>query len=170
MASPEIQIRLAEPQDAPAIARVLHESFVTYEALYTREGFAATTPNADQILARKREGPVWLALRGSKALGTVAAVVKGRSLYMRGMAVLPSARGLGVGARLLQQVEQWASDQGCRRVFLSTTPFLNTAIQLYERSDSGGPMRDRTIYLVPRHLRWRRMSFGKNDESRLTRN
>ena len=132
-ASLEIKIRLAEPQDASAIAKVLYESFVEYEALYTPEGFAATTPNADQIKTRMREGPVWIACRDDKALGTVAAVVKGQSLYIRGMAVLPSTRGLRVAARLLEQVEQSAFDQGCRRVFLSTTPFLNPAIQLYEK-------------------------------------
>ncbi len=80
------------------------------------------------------EGPVWVAMRGSTALGTVAAVVKGSRLYMRGMAVLPAARGLGVAARLLAQVEQRACSQGCRSVFLSTTPFLSGAIRLYERS------------------------------------
>jgi hypothetical protein len=51
-ASPEIQIRLAEPQDAPDIAKVLYESFVEFQVLYTPEGFVATTPSADQILTR----------------------------------------------------------------------------------------------------------------------
>jgi GNAT superfamily N-acetyltransferase len=131
-ASVQINIRLAEVQDAPAIAKVLYESFVEYEALYTAEGFAATTPNADQIKTRMREGPAWVACREDRVLGTLAAVVKGPALYMRGMAVLPSARGFRVGARLLGQVEQWAARQDCRRVFLSTAPFLRAAIQLYE--------------------------------------
>jgi GNAT superfamily N-acetyltransferase len=129
----EIEIRLAHPQDAPAIAKVLYESFVEYEALYTSEGFAATTPNADQIRTRMREGPVWIACREERVLATVAAVVKGNSLYMRGMAVLPSARGSRVAIRLLVQVEQWALEHACLRIFLSTTPFLSTAIRLYER-------------------------------------
>lgn len=132
-ASLEIIIRLAHPQDAPAIAQVLHESFVEYEPLYTPQGFAATTPSAVQIKTRMHEGPVWIACRNDRVLGTVAAVMKRDSLYMRGMAVLPNARGLRVAARLLEEVEQWARDQGCRRVFLSTTPFLSAAIHLYER-------------------------------------
>jgi GNAT superfamily N-acetyltransferase len=56
---------------------------------------------------------------------------------MRGMGVVPDARGLGIGARLREQVERWATDQGgvriFLRIFLSTTPFLNAAIRLYER-------------------------------------
>ncbi|HEY6370340.1 MAG TPA: GNAT family N-acetyltransferase [Candidatus Sulfotelmatobacter sp.] len=140
--SPDIQIRHAGPQDAEAIADVLYESFLEYQVLYTREGFEATTPHADQILARLREGPVWVAVRDETVLGSVAAVVKGPSVYMRGMAVLPAARGLRVGARLLRCVEDWACSQGFRRVFLSTTPFLKAAISLYEsagfrRTDEG---------------------------------
>ena len=73
-----------------------------FKALYTDGGFAATTPDAEQVLTRMQEGPVWVALREGVVLGTVAAVVKGESVYIRGMAVLPSARGSGVGAALLQ--------------------------------------------------------------------
>src|SRR5579864_2871539 len=132
-ASLELNIRLADPQDASAIAKVLYESFVEYELFYTPEGFAATTPNPNQIKTRMREGPVWIACRDDRVLATVAAIVRSPSLYMRGMAVLPAARGSGVGARLLKQVEQWACDEGCRRILLSTTPFLSPAIQLYEK-------------------------------------
>jgi len=132
-ASPEIEIRQAKPQDAPAVAKVLCESFAEYEALYTRAGFLATTPNANEVLARMREGPVWLACREERVLGTVAAVAKGQSVYMRGMGVVPEARGSGIGPRFLECVEQWAHDHGCFRIFLSTTPFLNAAIRLYEK-------------------------------------
>lgn len=130
----QIQIRLAGPEDAAAIAAVLHESFLEYESLYTKGGFAATTPGAEQMHARMREGPLWIALRGGEVLGTVAAVRKDDSAYIRGMAVLPLARGSGVGSRLLEQVEHWASREGVRRLFLSTTPFLDSAIRLYEKS------------------------------------
>lgn len=128
----QIEIRLAGPEDASAIAAVLHESFAEFKALYTDGGFAATALSAEQVLARMREGLVWVALRESVVLGTVAAVVKEGSVYIRGMAVLPPARGSGTGAALLQRVEDWAARQGCGRLFLSTTPFLSSAIRLYE--------------------------------------
>lgn len=130
----EIQIRPARPEDAAVVSHVLFKSFEEFEALYTPEGLAATTPSPQQVLVRMREGPVWVACREVQMLGTVAAVVKGESLYMRGMAVLPAARGLRVGTRLLEHAERWASSKGCRRVFLSTTPFLTAAIRLYEGS------------------------------------
>jgi hypothetical protein len=50
-ASLEIRIRRATPADALRIAKVLYESFVEYEALYTPKGFAATTSDADEVQA-----------------------------------------------------------------------------------------------------------------------
>lgn len=129
----QLEVRRAGPDDARVIAAVLHESFVEFKALYTEGGFAATTPGAEQVLVRIREGPVWVALRQGVVMGTVAAVVKDESVYIRGMAVLPAARGSGAGARLLQQLEHWVVSERYTRLFLSTTPFLSSAIRLYER-------------------------------------
>jgi putative acetyltransferase len=129
----QIEIRRAVPKDAPAIAAVLYESFVEFKPLYTDGGFAATTPNADQVIARMREGPIWMALREGTVVGTAAAVIKSNSVYIRGMAVLPMGRGSGTGAKLLQQIELWAGNEGYSRLFLSTTPFLTGAIRLYEK-------------------------------------
>jgi GNAT superfamily N-acetyltransferase len=129
----EIQIRQAELSDAAAVAKILYDSFMEFEPLYTRSGFEATTPPAEQVLVRMQEGPVWLALRESAVLGTVAAVSQGESVYMRGMAVLSAARRLGVGARLLETVEHWAEKQGTCRIYLTTTPFLHAAIRMYEK-------------------------------------
>jgi GNAT superfamily N-acetyltransferase len=129
----QIEFRRAEADDAATIAKVLYESFVEYKALYTEAGFVATTPDAAQVLERMQEGPAWIALWGGDIIGTVAAVRKGESLYIRGMAVLPSVRGFGIGAGLLRQAEEWARNGNFKRIFLSTTPFLSSAIRLYEQ-------------------------------------
>jgi GNAT superfamily N-acetyltransferase len=128
-----IQIRIAIAEDASAISAVLAESFVEYESLYTPEGFAATTPDVDQILKRMTEGPMWVALHNGVVVGTVSAVSKGSALYIRGMAVLPAVRGRKVGELLLKEIENYAATHGHRRLILSTTPFLSRAIRLYER-------------------------------------
>ena len=129
-----VDIRFAIPKDAPVISKVLLDAFREFEPLYTPKGFAATALDADQVLARMHEGPVWVACCDAAVIGTVAAVKKNESAYIRGMAVVPAARGLDIGARLLQTVEQWSMRKSCTRLFLSTTPFLLAAIRLYERS------------------------------------
>jgi len=133
VAARDIQIRLATLSDLPRIASLLHESFVEYRSLYTDEGFAATTPSSEQLLQRMNEGPVWVAAKDDVLVGTVSAVARGDDLYIRGMAVLPRASGLGVGARLLKTIEEFALAQGHQRLTLSTTPFLSAAIGLYKR-------------------------------------
>jgi putative acetyltransferase len=130
---PNITIRFATPNDAEAIASLLFESFVEYEPLYTPEGFAATAITTEQIVARTSEGPVWVSVREEEIVGTVSVVAKAQSLYLRGMAVLPLARGERIGALLLTHVEEFARTEGFSRLFLSTTPFLDRAIRLYER-------------------------------------
>ena len=128
-----LQIRRATADEAVSIASVLHQAFVEYEPLYTAEAFAITTPTPAEIEQRWNEGRVWSALKNGHLVGTVAAAAKGDALYIRSMAVLPSARGQGIGEILLEEVESFASAGGFQRLLLSTTPFLHAAIRLYER-------------------------------------
>ncbi len=123
---------MAAAGDAEAIASLLFESFAQYQSLYTPEGFAATAITAEQIANRIAEGPVWVALFGEKIVATVSAIPKGDALYIRGMAVLPTARGQRTGELLLTHVAEFATTQNFQRLLLSTTPFLDRAIRLYE--------------------------------------
>jgi putative acetyltransferase len=128
----EAQVRRATVDDAKSVASVLRQAFAEYEPLYTEQGYAATTPGAGEIAARMGQGPVWVAVYREQIVGTGSVVSKLEGIYIRGMAVIPSARGLGIGRRLLDEIQRFAIAQGCTRLFLSTTPFLNTAIRLYE--------------------------------------
>ena len=139
---PSPRLRLAQLSDASPIAALLLDAFMEYKSLYTEGGFAATTPGPDQMVARLQEGPVWVALSNGLVAGTLSVVLKGGDLYLRGMAVLPAARGHAIGQELLQQAEHYATTHKCKRLFLSTTPFLSNAIRLYEqfgfrRTDEG---------------------------------
>jgi putative acetyltransferase len=128
----DIQIRAAKKEDAAQIALLLSESFAEYKPLYTDEGLSATTPTSEQVQRRLREGAAWVVSQGDQLIGTISTVAHGEALYIRGMAVLPAARGAGAGTLLLEQVERFARYHGFKRLFLSTTPFLSPAIRLYE--------------------------------------
>ncbi len=139
----KIEIRLAVQSDASSTASVLFDAFAEYRPLYTREAFAATTPDSGHMRDRMVEGPVWVALLNGVIVGTVSAVPKEEALYVRGMAVLSEAKGRGIGKILLDTVENFAYEHSYKRLFLSTTPFLDRAIHLYEhfgfRRNSDGP-------------------------------
>ena len=129
-----MHVQLASPDNAGQIAAVLLAAFRDFEPLYTPTAFRATTPTAEEILRRLAEGPTWIALDNRELVGTVAALERGDEIYVRSMAVLPSARGRGLATHLLHAVEAFAVSRGARRLSLTTTPFLTGAIQLYERS------------------------------------
>jgi len=78
------ETRLAGIGDAAAISSVLYESFLGYQSLYTSEGFAATTPTAEQVLARMSEGPIWVVLLKRRDCGyCVCSSHAGISLHQR---------------------------------------------------------------------------------------
>src|SRR5262245_59268414 len=137
-----MRIRMAIPDDASAIASTLRKAFMEFEPLYTPEAFAATVSSAEQIRLRMNEGPIWVALQDDMVVGTVSVAPKGDALYIRSMAVDPAARGSGIGRELMKRVEDYATERGFKRLYLSTTPFLGGAIRLYEicgfvRNDDG---------------------------------
>jgi ribosomal protein S18 acetylase RimI-like enzyme len=131
--TPKIQIRVAKAADVDSIAAVLYESFAEYESLYTGEAFAATTPTSAQLNKRLCMGPIWVALLNGKIVGTVSAAPENDALYIRSMAILPEARGNRIGERLLKEIEDYAVFHNCQRLYLTTTPFLERAIRLYEK-------------------------------------
>jgi GNAT superfamily N-acetyltransferase len=131
MGPASVEIRLATLDECEDIGALLDTAFREHRPEYTPGAYAATTPTAETLRARFHEGPVWVALRREEIVGTVAAVIREGSLYVRSMAVLPTARGGRIGARLLDRVEEYAREHGIRRLYLSTTPFLHRAISLY---------------------------------------
>ena len=131
--SSTIVIRKAVREDAERIAFILSGAFAEFRHLYTLEAFNATVISPAKVIERMKEGDVWLAIHDGEAVGTVASTEKKDALYIRGMAVLPKARGLKVGSCLLKHIEKEAMKKNYNQLLLSTTPFLHTAIELYKK-------------------------------------
>jgi putative acetyltransferase len=125
-------IREATPADAGAISALLEQAFRDFKALYTPEAFFATVLSESDVLVRLGEGPVWVAETDSTLIGTVGALCVSDSVMVRGMAVSPTARGFGLGGKLLGLTEEFARKRGYQRLSLYTTAFLKQAIRLYE--------------------------------------
>ena len=127
-----MQIRRATAVDGDAVAYLLRDAFREFERLYTRDGFAATTPEPALVRERLKEGPTWVAENDGHIVGTVSALLRDGAVYVRSMGVTPGARGQRVGHRLMDEPFQLAVERKATRLFLSTTPFLFSAIRLYE--------------------------------------
>jgi N-acetylglutamate synthase-like GNAT family acetyltransferase len=125
-------VREASQADIRAISELLGHAFAEFEALYTPQAYVATVLPIDGVRNRLNEGPVWVAERESAVIGTVGAISASNALMVRGMAVHPVARGLGVAKRLLHEVEEFARQNGYKQLSLFTTPFLSQAIPMYQ--------------------------------------
>lgn len=129
----DVIIQKATESHAADISKILLNSFIQFKPFYTQKAFAATTISVDEVVNRMEEGNVWIALKGKDIIGTVAVIKKGENLYIRGMAVLPKARGLKTGWKLLEKIQQYGIENNFKSLLLSTTPYLASAIHLYEK-------------------------------------
>lgn len=134
MTDPAITLRPPRPGD---LGFVVHRHAALYAAEYgwdirfeamVAEIVAAFIHRADTA----REG-CWIAERDGTILGSVMLVQQGGDVAkLRLLYVEPSARGLGLGRRLLHQALAFARARGYARVTLWTNDILVAARRLYE--------------------------------------
>ena len=129
----DVEIRLATRDDAATISEVLLESFSTFRDQYTPEAFEIVTPSAELIIERFAEGPMWVAIVDDKIVGTASVLPEPEWLYVRSMAVVPSARGMGIATKLLDVIDEYAIGERFEKLFLYTTYFSTGAVEHYEK-------------------------------------
>ncbi len=96
------------------------------------EAFVARTL-ADFVIDNKAQGRIWLAERGAALLGCAAMVDRGDRGQLRWVIVAPSARGEGLGKRLVEKAMIYAAAKNWSEVFLETTSGLSASMDIYLR-------------------------------------
>jgi DNA-binding MarR family transcriptional regulator len=129
-----VEIAVADPD-----SREVHDCWHAYfreidqrfETGYDRTRALAVDPDA----LRPPAGVVLVARIDDKAIGCGSVLLHGREpADLRRMWVAGSARGLGVGRRLLGELERYATAAGARAVRLETNRTLVEAIAMYRSS------------------------------------
>jgi len=107
-----------------------------YEALpgfgLAFEAYVARTV-AEYILDAGAKGRIWIAERDGRLVGCTAIVLRDEDRgQLRWVLVDQSARGLGLGKRLVNNALQFCRNNGCKEVFLETTDGLPESQALYD--------------------------------------
>ena len=129
----DLTIRFATEADSAAISHVLLKAFGAIREHYTDEAFVVVTPNAQEIEGRFAEGPMWVSELDGEIVGTVSLTTEPEGLYVRSMAVLPTAQGHGIAHKLLDVLHEYATGGAIERIFLYTLPFQKGARAIYEK-------------------------------------
>jgi GNAT superfamily N-acetyltransferase len=126
-------IRQAAEADLAGVSTCLAEAFEPYRDRYTPAGFTDTVLTVETARRRLLQMTILVADANGSIVGTIGyrAGANGEG-HLRGMAVLPSAQGNGVAAKLLAAAEAGLRAHGCTRVTLDTTMPLERAIAFYQ--------------------------------------
>lgn len=143
-----VEADLSEPADGAAIVACV----VSYAADPMGGSQELAHEVREAMVPGLRAAPaarVWLARAGARPLG-VCVVLEGFSTFaakprwnVHDLAVVPEARGLGIGRRLLEAVIAAATEAGCAAVSLEVRPDNAPARHLYASlgfGDGGTPM------------------------------
>lgn len=139
-----IHLRNATESDRGALRDVTLAAYEEYAAILPEPFWVAYRRTlietldgdgpADRIVAERRGaivGSVLLFPPDANAYGRSA--TGGGGPEVRLLAVLPAARGQGVGTALMQECVRRARDAGARALGLHTMDFMETAVRMYER-------------------------------------
>jgi GNAT superfamily N-acetyltransferase len=117
-------MRAAVDPDKLMVRRLAAEDAAAVMELCGQLGYSATIEELRERLetmARLEDRVGFAAVRDAEMVGWIDAAVERHlqaedTVVIGGLVVRESARGLGVGKRLCEEVEQWAREQGLDRV------------------------------------------------------
>lgn len=97
------------------------------------EAYVAKTI-AEYVLDNEARGRVWLAELDDRLVGCTAVALRpNRAGQLRWVLVEHTARGTGLGQRLVETAIRYSADSGCDHLFLETTDGLPESQALYEK-------------------------------------
>lgn len=104
-----LSLRIANEADANAIARVVNAAFLVEQFFIERD---RTNPATIRSLMEK--GSFLLAEEASSLVGCVYMELRGERGYFGMLSIDPSRQGMGMGHKLVDAVEKYFRDAGCK--------------------------------------------------------
>lgn len=134
--SASLEIRLAQPHEAGAIAAIVMAAYAKWVPVIGREPMPMQVDYDKAVLEHRFD----LAVEGGAILGLIETVPHPDHLWIDNVAVAPAAQGRGIGRKLLAFTELRAIDAGYPELRLVTNGAFESNVALYRR---GGFVVDR---------------------------
>ena len=121
-----MEMILREPTDADVLALFSEHDDFMLDFLGEDRGFYTRYSEAEKIEA------VWTAYENGFPIGCAAYRKKTADISeIKRLFIRPAYRGRGLSKELLNTLERYAKQQGCRRLYLDTRISLEPAVSLY---------------------------------------
>lgn len=135
-----ISTRIATEADAEAIARLVNTAFLVEQFFIERDRTDPAT-----VRSLMEDGNFLLAEDGANLVGCVHFELHGDRGYFGMLSIEPARQGTGVGRRLVNVVEQYFRDAGCKFCDLKIVDVRRELHDLYRRwgyADTGTAVYD----------------------------
>lgn len=134
MSQSHISIRPWQKSDAAACQQLIVKVLKEYKLTPEPDGVDADVLDVERHY-RLGGGEFYVVTNGEYVIGTMGFTrIDDGTCELRKMYLLPEARGLGLGRRLLELAESQAAKAGFSVMQLETASVLKEAIALYERN------------------------------------
>jgi len=124
-----LTVRRAEMSDVAALGAIANEAYRDYVPRIGRQPAPMTADYAEAV----RGGLAWAAVLDGDVVGLLVLAVKPDHLLLENVAVLPSAQGRGIGARLLALAEDQARELGRDEIRLCTNEAMTENLVYYPK-------------------------------------
>jgi GNAT superfamily N-acetyltransferase len=148
---PMVSMRIATENDSEAVVRLVNQAFLVEQFFIERD---RTDPATVRALMKK--GMFLLAEEDSLLIGCVYAELRIEHGYFGMLSIDPSRQGTGVGRQLVNAVEKYFIDAGCKFSDLKIVDVRSELHDMYRRwgyVDTGtGEYDDPTPTKIPVHF------------------
>ena len=130
-------IRRIEEKDNYDLALVVRTTLAEFGA--NKPGTVFFDPTTDNLysLFQKRGSVYYVALKNNKVIGGGGIYptdgLPANTCELVKMYLLPEARGIGLGKKLIDKCLAFAKEAGYKNVYLETMPELKNALKVYEK-------------------------------------
>jgi len=121
----DYHLRLARPDEVGQLREIEEAAGERFDGLDIFDESPGSSFSLDEMFRLAKLNQVWLACDSSdRSVGMIVASIRGGNAYIEELDVLPEHGRRGLGKRLIEHVCDWALENGCAAVELSTFRYV----------------------------------------------